>query len=63
MRWKYETSTKREERIGKWHKWFAWHPVDDGKGNRFWLENVQRRIECHSSYLYYWETSYYKRLK
>jgi len=27
----------------KWHKWFAWHPIDCRCGTFVWLETVWRR--------------------
>lgn len=35
-----------EERVaamGKWHPWFAWHPVRIGSHDCRWLETIERR--------------------
>lgn len=35
-----------EERVtamGKWHRWFAWHPVRIGSRDCRWLETIERR--------------------
>ncbi|QDP48411.1 MAG: hypothetical protein Tp118SUR00d2C21406231_27 [Prokaryotic dsDNA virus sp.] len=30
---------------GKWHIWFAWHPVKcEATGETVWLENVERKF-------------------
>jgi hypothetical protein len=35
----------REERLSKWHKWFAWRPVRINDEHMVWLEFVFRRID------------------
>lgn len=45
MRW----ATKQPFDTGKWHKWFAWHPVEipgctySSGGTTVWLETVWRK--------------------
>lgn len=41
-----ETYSERWERLGKWHRWFAWFPVKVDKHDCRWLEYVERRKEC-----------------
>ncbi len=36
-KWEEEKAHKRQ-----WHKWFAWYPVQVGKGDYRWLETVYR---------------------
>ena len=34
---------RNEERLEKWHRWFAWHPVRVGLRDCRWLEHVERK--------------------
>lgn len=34
--------TPSQEKL-RWHKWFAWYPVVIKKGDRRWLETLNRR--------------------
>lgn len=36
-------SRLRFERLTRWHRWFALHPVKLGKEDCRWLETVERR--------------------
>ena len=36
MRWKPKDNSK-------WHRWFAWHPIDCRCGTFVWLETIWRR--------------------
>ena len=36
MRW-------RPKDMDKWHKWFAWYPVESRCGSTVWMETVWRR--------------------
>jgi hypothetical protein len=38
-----ETRAEKRKRVGKWHLWFAWHPVCVGPHDCRWLEFVWRR--------------------
>lgn len=29
--------------IGRWHEWFAWHPVQTFDGRWTWLTTIERR--------------------
>lgn len=40
-----ESREARIERLGKWHRWFAWHPIKIGESEGLWLETVWRRGE------------------
>lgn len=37
--------------IGRWHLWWAWHPVDTFDRGRFWLRWVWRRRVQWKSHL------------
>lgn len=37
------TYAEYEERLQRWHLWFAWHPVRVAKGDCRWLEKVERK--------------------
>lgn len=56
MRWlgKWNEGHKRN----KWHVWFAWYPVSDDDGVRYWLEKVKRKVEFIGSHS--WE---YRRIE
>lgn len=41
MRW----AAVSHEHLGRWHLWFAWHPVTLIDGTRVWWEFVERRLE------------------
>lgn len=45
-----ETYAEWEERIGRWHSWFAWYPVRVGKHDCRWLERVERKGTVEFSY-------------
>ena len=34
---------KKEERLAKWHGWFAWHPVKTIEGKVLWFVRMKRR--------------------
>ena len=38
----WEEKRKAKE---KWHKWFAWYPVNFGSNNCRWLETIERKGE------------------
>lgn len=48
----FEDEKRTRERVGRWHKWFAWHPVRIGEWgevrrdrcNKAWLCLVERRV-------------------
>jgi hypothetical protein len=42
MNWRSESWPVKVERMGEWHRWFAWHPVRVGE-RMHWLEFVLRR--------------------
>lgn len=48
MRWKPKDNTK-------WHKWFAWHPVECLCGTHVWLETVWRKEVYEYVYIVYEE--------
>jgi hypothetical protein len=50
MRFHYETFDKQKARLGQWHRWFAWFPVDIALGTTVWLETVERRMEYQTCY-------------
>lgn len=50
MCWSFETWADYKERMGKWHRWFAWHPVTVGHGKRCWLMWVERRGDYWGSW-------------
>ena len=35
-----DLSSKKHVRINRWHRWFAWYPVNTIEGKRVWLETV-----------------------
>lgn len=37
-----ETWQEQQDRLMKWHTWFAWHPVRIGSHDCRWLENIER---------------------
>lgn len=39
-----ETRQEKWSRLGKWHRWFAWHPVKVGIHDCRWFEYVERRV-------------------
>jgi len=43
VKWKYETRAQYKERVSKWHKWFAWHPVS-WNGVTYWLETIECKV-------------------
>jgi hypothetical protein len=45
MRFKRETLAEKQQRLGEWREWFAWHPVHVFGGRYAWLETVYRRCE------------------
>lgn len=64
---KQEIKTKKREKFGVWHKWFAWYPVIVGINNesrqiKVWLEATERRGILHaprSPWIYqYWIWEY-----
>lgn len=40
-------------RIYKWHKWFAWTPVQIASGHCRWLETVERCKILNKNFGYY----------
>lgn len=57
MNWVSESREERHKRLGKWHIWFAWHPIRIGK-KKYWLEYVYRRGEEYigiSAVMWTWE--------
>jgi hypothetical protein len=44
MRWASESWEAKHDRLGQWHRWFAWRPVRVGE-QIAWLETVERRGE------------------
>lgn len=46
------TGRERFEARQKWHKWFAWYPVQIGSRDCRWLETLERRITIPR---YLWE--------
>lgn len=38
-----ETWAEKAKRLSRWHRWFAWHPVEVGPHDCRWLEYVERR--------------------
>jgi hypothetical protein len=54
-----ETWDETVARLGKWHRWFAWHPVRIGPHDCRWLEYVWRRGDRHGSWDgTWWEWQY-----
>lgn len=39
-----ETYVEKWDRLGQWHRWFAWRPVRVGLHDCRWWEYVERRI-------------------
>lgn len=42
MVFKTETKAERYDRLTKWHRWFAWYPVN-WNGGWAWLSFIERR--------------------
>jgi hypothetical protein len=42
MRWTSKNWKAKHDRLGQWHRWFAWRPVRVGE-QIAWLEAVERR--------------------
>jgi hypothetical protein len=45
---------------GKWHRWFAWHPVmawDGGRDSLVWLETVWRKWD-EEPHPYHWASCF-----
>lgn len=43
MHFKFKDSEKETlKKYGRWHKWYAWHPVWY-PGHAYWLEEVERK--------------------
>lgn len=50
----------REEAREKWHKWFAWYPVNVGYEDCRWLEVVNRKEFTHTGTGELWMYRTYK---
>ena len=37
------TRIEKIDKLGKWHNWFAWHPVRICSEDCRWLEKVERK--------------------
>ena len=55
-----ETSFERYKRLTKWHRWFAWRPVEVGPHDCRWLEYVERKGTLCLTKLYSWWRWEYK---
>lgn len=38
------TASERRNRLGPWHRWFAWYPVITMQHGRRWLRTVERAL-------------------
>lgn len=45
MIFKTEKLQDKIDRLGKWHRWFAWRPISFN-GATVWLSFVERRVDC-----------------
>jgi hypothetical protein len=59
------TDRAKEEKMKRWHKWFAWHPVVVSTSfskneKKVWLEYVDRRGITYSTYADKWLSYQYK---
>lgn len=52
MKWSGETKEQRVLRDSKWHKWFAWFPLQMSGGTWVWLEHVERRQKYRGPWVY-----------
>jgi len=51
MKWKRESYFDRNQRLSKWHKYFAWYPVFVYAERKIiWFERTERRLVYYSSY-------------
>lgn len=44
-----ETLAEKKQRLGQWHRWFAWRPVRVGEKECRWLEYVERKGRYYAS--------------
>lgn len=42
---KQETWGEYRDRVGQWHRWYAWYPIRTGNEECRWLEWVERKIK------------------
>lgn len=57
---KHNKRVARREYIQKWHRWYAWYPVDvsrESEPDVRWLEYVERRADVYCNH---WTSSYEK---
>jgi hypothetical protein len=44
MKWNFESTQERDDRLSRPHRWFAWRPVRlDDSGKIAWLETIWRK--------------------
>jgi len=66
MKWEHKLHESKIDRLERWHKWFAWHPISiehaDGSESKIWFETVDRKGTQHGGYdVDWWDWRYKER--
>ena len=58
-----ETAQEEINRLGEWHRWFAWYPIKISEHDCRWLEFVERKIKIKSIYMEDFYDTFYRAIK